>query len=171
MKMWLVIAAVLVVADQFTKQVAAGALALHESVPVWSYFNITLAHNTGAAFSFLADQGGWQRGFFVVLALAVSVFIVVWMKRLPATARLEGFALACILGGALGNVIDRILYGYVIDFFDVYYRAESCVALFASVPVVGGVQCHWPAFNVADAAISLGAVLIVIDALRGRKAS
>ncbi len=171
MRAWLLFAAVLIVVDQLTKLMAEGALSLHESVAVLPYFNITLAYNTGAAFSFLADQGGWQRGFFVVLALAVSVFIVVWMRRLPRTARLEGYALASILGGAVGNVIDRILYGHVIDFLDVYYRAESCVALFATVPRLEGVECHWPAFNVADSAITLGALLLIIDAFRSHKAS
>lgn len=138
---------VVVVLDQVTKFAVASTFTLHEQLPLTPWFNLTLAHNPGAAFSFLSDASGWQRWFFTAIALAVSIAIVVWMKRLPANDRWMAIALALILGGALGNVWDRITLGYVIDFLDFY---------------VG--QWHWPAFNVADSAITIGAIMLAIDA-------
>ena len=127
-------------------------LVYHQPVAVAPHLNFTLTYNTGAAFSFLRDAGGWQRWFFSALALGVAVFVVVWLKRLPAPARWLPCALALVLGGAVGNLIDRLLRkdGAVVDFIDVYYQSW-----------------HFPAFNVADSAISVGAVMLLVSALRG----
>jgi len=138
-----------IVADQISKIVMVNWLDLYETVSVLPFFNLTMAHNTGAAFSFLAGAGGWQRWFFVVLAGLISVVLIIWMRRLAQTAKLEAISLALIIGGAIGNVIDRLIYGYVIDFLDVYAGSY-----------------HWPAFNIADSAICVGAVLLIIDSFR-----
>lgn len=143
---WLSCTLIIVVLDQFSKYLASSLLPLHESMTLIPFLNLTLAHNTGAAFSFLSSASGWQRWFFVVLAITVSVVIVVMLKRLPATEQRQALALSLILGGALGNVWDRIQLGYVIDFIDVYYA-----------------EWHWPVFNVADSAITVGAALLVYD--------
>lgn len=145
---WLWISAVVIAFDQVTKIAATANLAMHEAVEIMPMFNFTLAHNTGAAFSFLSDAGGWQRWFFTGIAVVVSVAITVWMKRLDDKQRWLTISLALILGGAIGNVWDRITLGYVIDFIDVYYG-----------------DWHWPAFNIADSAITVGAVMLAIDAL------
>lgn len=145
--LWLSLA--IIIADQISKTVMVNWLDLYERVAVLPFFNLTLAHNTGAAFSFLAGAGGWQRWFFVALAVVISLVLVIWLKRLAQTAKLEAISLALIIGGAIGNVIDRLVYGYVIDFLDVY---------------VG--NYHWPAFNIADSAICVGAVLLIIDSFR-----
>lgn len=149
---WLGLAVVLLVADQVTKQLILASYQLGDSTPVTSFFNIVRAHNTGAAFSFLADAGGWQRWFFTAVGLGASVFIV-WMLRAHPGQKLFSFALACILGGALGNVIDRLLHGYVVDFLDFHWS-------FLAGVFPGG---HFPAFNVADTAISVGAVALILD--------
>ncbi len=122
------------------------SMRLFESVAVLPYFNLTYVHNTGAAFSFLSDAGGWQRWFFAVLALLVSCALAIWITRLKQNEILLAVALSMILGGAIGNLIDRVLYGYVIDFLDVYYQTW-----------------HWPAFNVADSAITLGVGLLLLE--------
>lgn len=166
MRWWLAIAALVVVADQTSKHLAAALLQLQEPVAVLPFFNLTLAHNTGAAFSFLADSAGWQRWFFVALASVVSAVIVRWLQRLGPGERWNGVALSLILGGAVGNAVDRIFLGHVVDFIDVYYAAATCLPLFASVPIGDGLQCHWPAFNLADSAISVGAVMMILDAFR-----
>ena len=145
---WLGIAAIIILIDQLTKITATKLLAYGESRPFTSFFNLVLAHNKGAAFSFLAAESGWQRYFFTGLGLAAALFIIYLLKK-NAGQRLFCWALALILGGAIGNVIDRIMYGYVVDFLDVHF---------------GG--WHWPAFNVADSAICIGAVLFVLDELR-----
>jgi len=150
---WLWITVVVVALDQITKLAVVGAFTLHEQMPLVPYFSLTLAHNPGAAFSFLSDASGWQRWFFTAIALGVSVAIVVWLKRLPSGDRWMAIALALILGGALGNVWDRMTLGYVIDFMDFYVD-----------------QWHWPAFNVADSAITIGAVMLGIDAIFFAKA-
>ena len=129
-------------------------MALTEKGDQLPFFNFTLMHNTGAAFSFLADQGGWQRWFFAVLALGVSLVLAVWLSRLKAHETWLALALSLVLGGAIGNLIDRVYYGYVIDFIDVYYNAS-----------------HWPAFNIADSAISVGAVMLIIDTFRNKEKS
>lgn len=145
---WLGIAAILILLDQITKIAITRLFVYGESHPVTSFFNLVLVYNKGAAFSFLATETGWQRYFFTAVGIAAAVFIVYLLKK-HAGQRLFSWALALILGGAIGNVIDRILYGHVIDFLDVH---------------VGG--WHWPAFNIADSAICIGAVLFVYDELR-----
>ena len=137
-----------IAADQITKTWIDNSFELYQSMPILPSFNLTLLYNFGAAFSFLADAGGWQRWFFTGLSLIVSVVLVVWLIRLDVKQRWLACALALILGGAIGNLIDRMLYGYVIDFIDIYYQ-----------------QWHWPAFNIADSAISIGAVMLFIDLL------
>ncbi|MGE0096921.1 MAG: signal peptidase II [Hydrogenophaga sp.] len=149
---WLGLAALLLVVDQGTKQVILSSYQLGDTTYVTSFFNIVRAHNTGAAFSFLAEAGGWQRWFFTAVGVAASVFIV-WMLRSHPGQKLFAFALACILGGALGNVIDRLVHGYVVDFLDFHWRVLN--GMFP-----GG---HFPAFNVADTAISVGAVALILD--------
>jgi signal peptidase II len=149
---WLGLAALLVAADQITKLLILGNYQLGDSTYVTSFFNIVRVHNTGAAFSFLAEAGGWQRWFFTVVGVAASVFIV-WMLRSHPGQKLFAFSLACILGGALGNVIDRLVHGYVVDFFDFHWR-------FLEGMFPGG---HFPAFNIADSAISVGAVALILD--------
>jgi signal peptidase II len=149
---WLGLAALLLVADQVTKQLILASYQLGDSTPITGFFNIVRAHNTGAAFSFLAGAGGWQRWFFTGIGVAAAVFIV-WMLRSHPGQKLFSFALACILGGALGNVIDRLWHGYVVDFLDFHWPVLS--GLFP-----GG---HFPAFNIADMAITAGAVALILD--------
>jgi len=139
--------------DQLTKWSAETVLRLHQPVVMLPSLNFTLMHNYGAAFSLLADAGGWQRWLLLFLSLAVGIVITVWLTRLQAGQVRLAIALALILGGAVGNLIDRALHGYVIDFIDVYYR-----------------QWHWPAFNLADSAITIGAVLLIIDSLLTKRA-
>jgi signal peptidase II len=146
--LWLTMAVLLF--DQISKQLAVNGLVLHEAVPLLPSLNLMLAYNSGAAFSFLSSASGWQRWFFVILALVVSTVLMFWLRRLNTAQGLQASALALILGGALGNVWDRLSYGYVIDFIDVYYGAW-----------------HWPVFNVADSAIAVGAMLLIIDTIRG----
>jgi len=135
------------VIDQLTKWLIVGQFVLGDSRPVTSFFNLVRAHNTGAAFSFLAQAGGWQRWFFTGIGLAASV-LMVWMLRAHPGQKLFGFAIACILGGAIGNVIDRLVHGYVVDFLDVHWAGW-----------------HFPAFNAADSAITLGAACLLLDEL------
>jgi signal peptidase II len=151
---WLALAALILVADQFVKVLVVGYYALGEGTAVTSFFNLVRVHNSGAAFSFLAGASGWQRWFFTAIGL-LAAGIIVWMLRAHASQKLFAFSLACILGGAVGNVIDRLLYGYVVDFLDFHWRWLS--------PVFAG--GHFPAFNVADAAITLGATCLIIDEL------
>jgi len=150
---WLILAGTVVVIDQATKHAAVAALAGQPPVEVTSFFNLLLVYNRGAAFSFLAGAGGWQREFFTVIALAASAWIIWLLYRYPRQ-KLFCLALALVLGGALGNVIDRIMIGAVVDFLD--FHAWGW---------------HWPAFNVADSAITCGAVLLVWDGLRGNAAT
>jgi signal peptidase II len=153
--LWLGLALIIIVADQLTKTLIVGQFSLHECVRVTSFFNIVRAHNTGAAFSFLAGASGWQRWFFVGLGIAASIFIV-WMLRRHPEQTLFCFAVSMILGGALGNVIDRLLHGYVVDFLDFHFQ-------FLSPLFPGG---HFPSFNVADSAITVGAACLILDELR-----
>lgn len=158
---WLALAALILLLDQFTKVLILGYYRLGDSTPVTSFFNIVRVHNHGAAFSFLAGAGGWQRWFFTAIGLGAAAFIV-WMLRAHPNQRLFAFSLSCILGGALGNVIDRLVHGYVVDFLD--FHARFLAGLFH-----GG---HFPAFNVADAAITAGAIGLILDEIlrvrRGR---
>jgi signal peptidase II len=151
---WLWISVLVIAADQLTKLWIERTMVLDEKFAVWPVLNIVRAHNKGAAFSFLADAGGWQRWAFTVLAVGVSIALVVWLRRLALTTHaLLAFGLALILGGAIGNVIDRIEHGYVVDFVEAHWGLHS-----------------FPAFNVADAAISIGAALVILDAiLEGRR--
>jgi signal peptidase II len=146
---WLGIAFVIVLIDQLTKITVAKLFSYGETLPVTGFFNLVLVYNPGAAFSFLGDQGGWQRWFFTAIAIVAIGFILYLLKR-HAGQRLFCWALALILGGAVGNVIDRVAYGHVIDFLDFYWRGWG----------------HFPAFNVADIGISVGAVLFIVDELR-----
>jgi len=145
---WLWLSGLVLTLDQITKLAVVRALELHEAIPLTGFFNLVRAHNPGAAFSLFADQPGWQRGFFIAVALVASGFILHLLRKTRGRT-LFCVALALILGGAVGNLIDRVLYGYVIDFLDFY---------------VG--RWHWPVFNVADSAITVGAVLLVLDSLR-----
>lgn len=147
MLQWLGLAFIILIADQFTKVLIVGYYHLGDSTYVTSFFNVVRAHNSGAAFSFLAGASGWQRWFFTVIGLLAAALIL-WMLKSHAGQKLFAFAMACILGGAIGNVIDRILYGYVVDFLDFHWRSW-----------------HFPAFNVADSAITIGAACLILDEL------
>ncbi|MEN9770477.1 MAG: Signal peptidase [Pseudomonadota bacterium] len=144
---WLSLALLLALLDQLTKVLILGAFEHGHTTAVTSYFNLVRVHNSGAAFSFLAGASGWQRWFFTAIGVAAKVFIVYLLRAHPGQ-KLFCFALACILGGAVGNVIDRLLHGYVVDFLDFHW---------------GG--WHFPAFNLADSAITLGAICIILDEL------
>jgi len=146
---WLWLSVLLIVADQASKAWIETHYALGEFTPVFFWLDITRLHNPGAAFSFLADAGGWQRWFFSVLAVVVSGALVIWLRSLHAARdRVLALALALVLSGAIGNVIDRFEHGFVIDFIHVHWQ-----------------QAYFPAFNIADAAITVGAVLLIYDAL------
>ena len=147
---WLWLSVVVVLFDQLTKGLASTWLSLHEPVPVIPYLNLTLTHNSGAAFSFLSQAGGWQRWLLAAVASGVSIAIVLWLRRVPPAQRWVSAALALVLGGALGNLGDRLVLGYVVDFVDVYYG-----------------RWHWPAFNLADSAITVGVAILLWDALWG----
>ncbi|MES1162013.1 MAG: signal peptidase II [Rhizobacter sp.] len=147
---WLGIALIVILLDQFTKTLILGSFQLNDSHTVTSFFNVVRVHNSGAAFSFLAGASGWQRWFFVGLGAVAALFIV-WMLRSHAGQRLFSWALALILGGALGNVIDRLMHGYVVDFIQVHYQTW-----------------YFPSFNVADSAITVGAIALIIDSIRSR---
>lgn len=146
---WLGVALVVVVLDLWTKHLASTHLELYQPQAVFSWLNWRLAHNPGAAFSFLAGAGGWQRWFFTGLAIVVSVFLLTWLVRTRREERLVPLALVLVLGGAIGNAVDRLRHGYVVDFIDVHARGW-----------------HWPAFNVADSAIVCGIILLLLDAFR-----
>ncbi len=151
---WLGLALLLFLVDQFTKVLILGHYALGDSTYVTSFFNIVRVHNPGAAFSFLASASGWQRWFFTALGIGAAIFIV-WLLRSHSSQRLFAFSMACLLGGAVGNVVDRVLYGYVVDFVQLHYAGWA-----------------FPAFNVADSAITAGAIGMILDELlrvrRGR---
>ncbi|PKM43211.1 MAG: signal peptidase II [Gammaproteobacteria bacterium HGW-Gammaproteobacteria-1] len=151
---WLWLSVSVIALDQITKALASAQLVLHEPVAVLPTFNLTLMHNSGAAFSFLSQAGGWQRWFFVAVAVGVSLALGWWLQQLQRGQRWLAISLALVLGGALGNVWDRIVLGYVVDFVDLYYG-----------------DWHWPAFNVADSAITVGAIMLLLDAVRGERRS
>ena len=144
---WLGWALLILVADQVTKMLILGSYQLGDATPITPFFNIVRAHNTGAAFSFLAQAGGWQRWLFTGFGLLAALFIL-WQLHAHPGQKLFSFALASILGGAVGNVIDRMMHGYVVDFLDFYWASS-----------------HFPAFNIADAGISVGATLLILDEL------
>jgi signal peptidase II len=145
--LWLGVALIIFLLDQLTKIAIVGAFQLGESLPITSFFNLVRVHNAGAAFSFLADAGGWQRWFFTGLGV-VAAMVMVYLLRMHAGQTLFCLALSLLLGGAVGNVVDRVLYSHVIDFLDFYYGTW-----------------HFPAFNVADSAITMGACLLILDEL------
>lgn len=149
---WYLVALVVMVLDQASKHAIEAAFEYGETKVFTSFFNFTLAYNPGAAFSFLAGAGGWQRWFFAVIAVAASILLSVWIARTAQQKLLETFALAFILGGALGNLYDRIVLGHVVDFIVVHYQNN-----------------YFPAFNLADSAITLGAAVLIIDMLFGKE--
>ena len=148
--LWVWITIVVLIIDQVTKQWAVGALANGNTIQVMPHFDFRLAFNYGAAFSFLADAGGWQKWVLSLFAIGVSVVLIVWLSRIKATERWLSISLALVLSGAIGNAYDRIAYGYVIDFIDWFWEK--------------GVS-HWPTFNIADTAISIGAAMLIIESL------
>lgn len=146
---WLWLSLLAVIVDQWTKYLAVTHLIPFQSVELTSYFNLTLLFNTGAAFSLLDQAGGWQQWLFIIVTLFVSGVIIVWIYRLPRSRIWSAFALSLIFGGAIGNLIDRITQGYVIDFIDFHIR-----------------QYHWYVFNLADTFITVAAIILIIDILR-----
>ena len=150
---WLWLSLLVLILDQASKLAIDASMQLFESIPILPSFNLTYVHNTGAAFSFLSQAGGWQRWLFAGLAVVMSSIIAVWLLRLQKHETLMATALSWVLGGAIGNLIDRVAYGYVIDFLDVYYKTW-----------------HWPAFNIADSAICIGVGLMLLESIGvGRK--
>ncbi|MCU7890790.1 MAG: signal peptidase II [Candidatus Thiodiazotropha sp. (ex Ustalcina ferruginea)] len=145
---WLWLSLMVILLDQASKQFAESMLTVYESVTVLPFFDLTLLYNKGAAFSFLSDQGGWQRWFFIILAIGVTIVLIGWLWRLKRKEQWIAVALSLIIGGAIGNVIDRILFGQVIDFLHFHYQGH-----------------YWPAFNVADSAITVGVAIMLFDAL------
>jgi signal peptidase II len=149
---WLLLTALVILFDQLTKHWAQVALTLYSPHELLGVFNLTLAYNQGAAFSFLAGASGWQRWFLAALAIVASLVLIIWLARLKPGEKWLAASLALILGGALGNLIDRLQHGYVVDFLDFHWGFH-----------------HFPAFNLADSAITLGAILLVIDMMTGRE--
>ena len=145
---WLWLTGLAVALDQASKLAIDASMQLYQSIELIPFFNLTYVRNTGAAFSFLSEAGGWQRWFFAILASIISIVLAVWLARLKKHEILMAASLSLILGGAIGNLIDRVLYGYVIDFLDVYYQSW-----------------HWPAFNVADSAITVGVILMLLESV------
>ncbi|MBK68830.1 MAG: signal peptidase II [Legionellales bacterium] len=143
---WYMLSFTVIIIDQITKYFAVEKLALHEVKSIYEGFNLILIYNEGAAFSFLSDAGGWQRWFLIGVSCVVCVFIVVWMYQSISKSKCLLAGLSLILGGALGNLWDRLSLGYVVDFIEVYYK-----------------DLYWPAFNIADSAITIGAILLILD--------
>jgi signal peptidase II len=150
---WSWLSVLVILLDQITKHAVVWTFAEREVLPISPFFNLTLVYNPGAAWSFLADAGGWQRWFFVGVAVVASVVLIGWLRSLRRTERCISVALALILGGALGNLYDRIVLGKVVDFLDFYWGSA-----------------HFPAFNVADSAITVGAAMMIIDMFLPRSA-
>jgi signal peptidase II len=148
---WVWLSLAVLVVDQLTKQVVEHSMRVYQSIEILPFFNLTYLRNQGAAFSFLSDAGGWQRWFFVALSVGASLGIGYWLTRLRSDQRAEAIGWSLVLGGAVGNLIDRMVFGFVIDFLDVYYN-----------------DWHWPAFNIADSAITVGIGLLLIDSFRPR---
>lgn len=148
MKRWLILSLIIILFDQLTKYIAVDIIPLYESIEVFPFFNWTLMYNEGAAFSFLSDQGGWQRWFLIILSSIVTAVLVIWLFRLLHDERSIAISLSLIIGGAIGNLIDRILLGHVVDFIHLHYQSY-----------------YWPAFNVADSAITIGVTIMIVDSL------
>ena len=163
---WLWLTVVVAVIDQITKQWAENVLIAHQAMSAIPNLNWTLMYNEGAAFSFLSDAGGWQRWSFIALSSAIILFLYFWLKQTSSEKKLLSTGLALILGGAIGNLIDRALFGHVIDFIQYYYHADACLPGFSLWKLETGPTCFWPAFNIADAAISLGAGLLLVDMIK-----
>lgn len=149
---WLWLTLLCLILDQVTKQWVAGSFDYLETLPVLPFFSLTYVHNLGAAFSFLADQGGWQRWFFTAIAAIASVVFIVWLAKTPKSQTLLSIAFALMLSGAMGNLIDRVLFGYVIDFLDFHWSGN-----------------HFPAFNVADSMIFIGAALMILESFLNKE--
>jgi signal peptidase II len=147
---WYLVAVLVLVLDLWTKSLASSLLDYGLPRVITPYFNLTLLHNRGAAFSLLSEAGGWQYWLLAGIALIVSGVLLVWLYRLPHSARLRGLGLALVLGGAVGNLLDRLRFGHVVDFIQVHYQ-----------------DLYWPAFNIADSAITVGAALLILEAFRG----
>lgn len=163
MRKWLVLIFILTGLDQISKRLAEQALEFAQPEPIMPLFNFMLVYNKGAAFSFLSEAGGWQRWFFVILALAVCIYIFNWLRKLGDNEILLGTSLSLILSGALGNLIDRALFGKVTDFIDFYYSSsQECIYFFFALQ---NNTCHWPTFNIADILISIGAALLILQIL------
>ncbi len=158
MKHWLWLPGGVILLDQASKWLALNALTPYQALEILPHLHLTLMFNSGAAFSFLAEAGGWQRWLFAGFAVAVTLALAIWLLRLQANERLLAVGLGLIIGGAVGNLIDRVVFGHVIDFIQVY------------LPVIPlRLFNPWPAFNIADSAISLGVVLLLIDTVRGER--
>ena len=149
---WIALSLVVIILDHITKYVANAQLVYAEPLPVLTTFKLKLLYNLGAAFSFLSDAGGWQRWFFVTISFLAAILLTVWLRRLKSEQWALALALSLVIGGAVGNLVDRLWLGYVIDFIQLYYKSF-----------------YWPAFNVADSAITVGAVLLVWDGLVDNK--
>lgn len=153
---WLWLSVGVIISDYITKLITINTMTLHERIEILPFFNLTRAHNTGAAFSFLAGAGGWQRWLFAVISTGVSIALILWLKKLPKSDRWMACCLALIIGGALGNLYDRLVYGYVVDFLDFHGKVFEMVLGYS----------HFPAFNIADIAISVGAFMMAVDVIR-----
>jgi signal peptidase II len=140
------------IADQYSKALVLENIELYQAIQILPFFNLTHVYNYGAAFSFLDDAGGWQRWFFTIIAFAVSALVLWWLKQTTLKQKMLPIAFTLIIGGALGNAVDRLIHGYVVDFLVVYYQ-----------------DWYWPAFNVADSAICVGAVLLIIDMFKNKE--
>lgn len=151
---WLWLALLIFLADIGIKSIVMNNMGYgwHNRIEVLPFFNLLHVHNYGAAFSFLSEQAGWQRWLFTAIAFAVTALLVYWMRRLPATEKWNNIAYALIIGGAVGNVFDRVVHGFVVDYLDFYWKTY-----------------HWPAFNLADSAICIGAVMVILDGFRNKK--
>jgi len=153
MRKWLGLALVVIALDQLSKLAAEHWLEYHQPVPVLPFFNLTLSYNTGAAFSFLAGQAGWQRWLFAALAVAVSAFLIGWLRQIGDRDRWLSLSVSLVLGGAIGNLVDRLFYGHVIDFIELYYQRWS-----------------WPVFNIADSAITIGVIGLIAHSFFAKRA-
>jgi signal peptidase II len=167
---WLWLTGLVIALDQFSKQLAEHKLVLHTPYAfIDGYFNFTLAYNKGIAFSFLSNAGGWQRWVFMALSAAISIFIFTWLRKVAHENRVLACGLALILGGAIGNLVDRTLFGHVIDFLQFYYPSSSCLPGFTAVSYGQLSACFWPTFNIADSAIFLGAGCLIVDMFKEYK--